>query len=117
LLIIDPVVVYGSWGAPPDERSNTRARPLRLWSEAITAAGLRLADITAATVLLDGPADTRSPAAFRLRLRFWETLCRAVYGSERRGAALGAAFFAFDSLLVRASRTGPSLKCLAITTS
>jgi SAM-dependent methyltransferase len=114
LLVIDPVIVTRSWRPTPDHLANSKARALDEWREAIAGAGLRLLYRFPVTVLLDSPVDTRSSRSFRLRARFWDTLCRGLCERETRGAIAGAVLYAVDTVLVRLSRTGPSLKCLVI---
>jgi SAM-dependent methyltransferase len=112
LVAIEPVVVHRWWGPPFDEASNSRARPLGEWTDALDAAGLRLEVLTPATCLLANPVDTRRQGTFRLLRRYWWAVMMGVGPRERVGAAAGRALYALDSLALRLARTGPSAKVM-----
>jgi SAM-dependent methyltransferase len=117
MLVVDPVVVRRSWGPPPDASANSKARALPEWEAGLSQAGLRIAAVLPVTVLLEEPVDTRARLSFRARSLYWATLCRGLRQNERLGAVIGSMLYAVDSVLVRLSRTGPSLKCLVIVRS
>jgi SAM-dependent methyltransferase len=114
LLVIDPVVVTRAWSLQHDPGANSKARPLDEWRSALTKARLRVVDVLPVTVLLDSPVDSRWARSFRMRMGFWNLLCRALCGREARGAVVGSILFALDAVLVRLARNGPTLKCLVI---
>lgn len=110
LLLTEPVVVHHWWGRPFDESSNSKARPLVEWSDALAAAGLRIESIAPATCLLANTVDTRRPGTFRLAHRYWEALNMGVGPRERLGAVVGSTLYALDRVAMRLARTGPSTK-------
>jgi 2-polyprenyl-3-methyl-5-hydroxy-6-metoxy-1,4-benzoquinol methylase len=115
LIVIDPVVVARSW-RPPAPEANSKARKLSEWRTALADAHLRLERVSPVTVILDSPADARFRRSFDLRQSLWQLICRVVYRRETLGAIVGATLYRIDTVLVRLSRTGPSSKCLVITT-
>ncbi|MCD6727437.1 MAG: class I SAM-dependent methyltransferase [Solirubrobacteraceae bacterium] len=110
LLLTEPVVVHRWWGRPFDESSNSKARPLGEWTDALAAAGLRLESLTPATCLLANTIDTRRPGTYRLAFRYWEALNMGVGPRERLGAVVGSTLYALDRVAMRLARTGPSTK-------
>lgn len=110
-IIVDPIVVHRWWGPPFDAESNSKARPLAQWEEALGRADLELRSLAPVTDLLASAVDARHPAVFRGQWLYWNALSRAIEGRERAGAIAGAVLSPIDRALV-ALKVGLSTKCL-----
>ena len=112
VLVMDPIVTRGWWGAPFDDRANSKARGIGDWTAALARARLELVALIPVTALLANPVDTRHRATFRALERYWGLLKAGVGRRERVGGAVGAVLTPIDRLVLRFARSGPSTKLL-----
>ena len=110
-IIVDPIVVHRWWGPSFGAESNSKARLLAQWEEALGRANLEIRSLEPVTALLASAVDARHPAVFRGQWLYWNVLSRAITGRERAGAVAGAVLSPIDRVLV-ALRVGLSTKCL-----
>lgn len=113
-VLIEPVVAHGWHGPPFGPESNSRARPLAAYRQAVADAGLELVEVRPATVLLANPIDARRPGTFALMERAWGLVGLAAGRSELRGRIVGAALGALDAPLRNAMPYGPTAKLLLL---
>lgn len=113
-ILIEPVVAHQWWGEAFDEISNSKARTLAAYEDAIRFAGLELLGLRPATVLLANPIDTRSRRTFRLLTLAWEMMSATIRGSETRGRVVGGLLGRLDPPLRRLLPFGPSAKLLLV---
>ncbi len=91
---------------------HSKARPLGAYEEALEAAGLELALLRPATVLLSNVGDTRSRATFRAFEAYWQLAMGAIGRRERLGAAAAALLGPADRIACRLLPNGPAAKVL-----
>jgi SAM-dependent methyltransferase len=113
-ILIEPAVVHRWWGPAFGPGANSKARPLADWRAAFAAAGLELADLRPATVLLGNVVDTRSRAAFRALSWYWTALGLGIGPRERPGRIAAAALSALDRPLRRRLPHGPTAKLMLL---
>lgn len=113
-VLIEPLVAHGWHGPPFGPESNSRARPLAAYRQAVADAGLELVEVRPATVLLANPIDARRPGTFALLERAWNVVERVVGRSETRGRIVGSALGALDRPLRNAMPYGPTAKLLLL---
>ena len=109
LLLVEPILLDESFELPPDPRRHSRARHLRRYRAPLEAAGLRLADVRAATVLAGNPMEARSARAANLHQAWWRWLVRTAKSDPANARWLGPIVLTLDRLAL-ASGAAPSTK-------
>jgi SAM-dependent methyltransferase len=109
LLLAEPILLDPGYELPFDPTRHSRARPLERYRGPLEAAGLRLVDLRAGTVLANNPIEAGSPAAFARYTRWWRSVARRTKANPRSARWIGPLLLVADRLAMR-TRTAPTTK-------
>ena len=112
LVLVEPIVVRQWWGHRFGPEANSKARPLEAYRSALEKAGMEIVSLSPASCLLTNVIDTRHRSTFRILQKYWQALSLVVGRRERVGRLVGGGLLAFDWVLTRVVRNGPSVKIL-----
>lgn len=115
LLLVEPLVVHRWWGPEHAPAWNSKPRRLDDLEAMLASAGLEIAEIRPVTWLLSNPIDARTSRRFHALQFYWEGIIRRFVGRrEGVGRVVAPLLYGLDSILVRFSRSGPSMKCILV---
>lgn len=113
VLLMEPLVLHRWWGPPVDASSNSRARTLAEWNEALASAGLVLVGHRPVTALLANVCDTRHRLGWWLHQVYWGALRVFLNRLPRLSGPVGRRLRVLDGLIMRFG-LAPSAKVMII---
>jgi SAM-dependent methyltransferase len=109
LLMVEPILADDRFARPYDPKMASRARPLAAYATLLEAAGLRLVDVRAATVLANNPIEAGSPRSFGRYQRVWRSVARRTKRNPASARWIGPVLAAADRVAML-SRAAPTSK-------
>jgi 2-polyprenyl-3-methyl-5-hydroxy-6-metoxy-1,4-benzoquinol methylase len=113
MLIMEPLVEHAWWGPPVDSTSNSKARTLSEWDQALAAAGLQCVLRFPVTALLANVCDTRHRTTWRLHMAYWWLVRRWLSAVPRLIGLTLRLLTAADRMLLAVGIT-PSTKVMLV---